>query len=88
MPEERVQGRVLSIDACMNRTPSILSTREIVNLEEVSSFVKDGKLVARGETVAIACNSLEADDNCRTSLLLLVTARQIGPSAPEPAASK
>lgn len=49
LPEERVQGRVLSIDACMNRTPSILSTREIVNLEEVSSFVKDGKLVARGE---------------------------------------
>lgn len=45
LPGEPLRATVLETDHYMNRTPSILSTREIVDLDEVPVFVKDGALV-------------------------------------------
>ncbi len=59
LPKGSVCGTVASIDTRMSRTPSILSTREVVDLDEVPQFVKGGKLVRRGEN-AFAYASLKA----------------------------
>lgn len=59
LPKGKVRGTVVSNTISMSRTPSILSTREIVDLDEVPQFVKGGKLVRRGEN-AFARSALQA----------------------------
>ncbi|MCE9541115.1 hypothetical protein K8R03_00975 [Candidatus Kaiserbacteria bacterium] len=47
LPSGDVHDTVIDISAMEKRTASILSTREIVDLQSVPVFVRDGKLVAR-----------------------------------------
>jgi len=49
LPASSAHDRVVDIDSVMNRQRSILSTREIVDLENVPVFVKDGQLVPQKE---------------------------------------
>lgn len=45
LPESKVSDTLVHIDTMMNRQKSILSTREIVDLDSVPKFVSDGKLL-------------------------------------------
>lgn len=44
LPEGDFSDTIIDIQACMDRQKSILSTREVIDLEEAPVFVKDGKL--------------------------------------------
>jgi ATP citrate (pro-S)-lyase len=59
LPEGAARDRVMDTETLMQRKASILSTREIVDLESVPVFVQDGKLVKQGES-AFARAALEA----------------------------
>ena len=45
LPLPEIRDTVIDITPCMDRRPSILSTREVVDLDAVPVFVKGGKLV-------------------------------------------
>ncbi|MFA7309929.1 MAG: citrate/2-methylcitrate synthase, partial [Candidatus Paceibacterota bacterium] len=59
LPESPAHDTVMDIDPIMNRKQSILSTREIVDLDEVPQFVKNGKL-AKQKDNAFADASMRA----------------------------
>lgn len=54
LPAAPSRDTVLDTKSCMDRTPSILSTREVVDLEATPRFVKSGKLLKRGENAFAA----------------------------------
>lgn len=54
LPEGDFSDTIIDTETLMDRQKSILSTREVVDLDEVPTFVKDGKLVAPGKTFASA----------------------------------
>lgn len=59
LPSSETRDRVMDIKPLMNREASILSTREIVDLDAVPRFVEDGKLVKQPEN-AFAAASMQA----------------------------
>lgn len=59
LPSEAVHDTVVDIKPLMDRTSSILSTREIVDLDAVPVFVRDGALVEQKQN-AFARAALEA----------------------------
>ncbi len=59
LPRAAVRDTVADINALMNRTPSILSTREVVDQSEIPVFVRAGKLARRSEN-AFAASALKA----------------------------
>ena len=66
LPRSAVRDTVADIETIMNRTPSILSTREIVDQSEIPAFVKRGKLARRGEN-SFASSALKALLGCAVS---------------------
>jgi ATP citrate (pro-S)-lyase len=66
LPGDGVRDRVDDIEPLMNRTKSILSTREIVDIEAVPQFVKGGKLIKQKEN-AFASAALAALIGCDVS---------------------
>ncbi len=59
LPGSDVHDRVTDIHTLMNREASILSTREIIDLDAVPRFVEDGKLVKQPEN-AFASAAMKA----------------------------
>src|SRR3989344_4005141 len=59
LPSPDFRDRMIIVNDLTNRRASILSTREIVDLDEVPVFVKGGKLMRRGEN-AFARAALKA----------------------------
>ncbi len=53
LPEDKFNDRNIGMDKLTNRTKSILSTREIINVEKVSVFVRGKKLLAKGDSVFV-----------------------------------
>lgn len=49
LPLPQIQDTLIDIQPCMDRRPSILSTRKIVDLDAVPAFVKDGALAPQTE---------------------------------------
>ena len=59
LPSTEIRDRVIPMSEFENRQKSILSTRQIVDLDDVPVFVKGKKLVSRGEN-AFVRKALEA----------------------------
>ncbi|HTR18451.1 MAG TPA: citrate/2-methylcitrate synthase [Candidatus Paceibacterota bacterium] len=68
LPGETFHATVLTMDSMKNRRPSVLSTREVVDLDAVPTFVKNKKLIPQKRGFAAAAFEALLDKKLRSDV--------------------